>query len=133
MEDRERVQSVLSKVHPTLRNHLMMDTAFLLQLVANNVLTTEERERAGTIQVRAERVDHVIDILMTRPFTHFSSFLKILKKHDEDLYSQCTRIMEGLPGEPSFAFEILPSDIYASNNKIRMQQVITWNMEGLWL
>ena len=99
MEDMEKVQSVLAKLNPTLSKHLMVDTAFLRQLVANDVLTTEERERVGTIQVRAERVDHVINILMARPFTHFSSFLKILKKQDKDLYSQCTRIMEGLPGE----------------------------------
>ena len=108
MEDRERVQSVLAKVHPTLRKHLMIDTEFLRQLEAGHVLTTEERETAETIKVHAQRGDHVIDILKRRPFTHFSSFRKILQKHDEDLYKKCTRIMEGLPGESSFAFEILP-------------------------
>ena len=110
MVDRERVQSVLAKVHPTLRKHLMIDTEFLRQLEAGHVLTTEEQETAETIKVHAQRGDHVIDILKRRPFTHFSSFLKILKKHDEDLYSQCTRIMEGLPGELRFSFEVLPSD-----------------------
>ena len=109
MEDRKKVQSVIAKVHPTLRDHLMMDTAFLRQLEAGYVLTTEEQEMAEIIKVHAQRCDHVIDILKRRSFTHFSSFLKILKKHDEDLYSQCTRIMEGLPGELRFSFEVLPS------------------------
>ena len=107
MEDRERVQSVLVKVQPTLCTHLVMDTAFLLQLVAKDVLTTEERERAETIQVQAERVDYVIDILRRRSFTCYSSFMKIVQQNDEVIYRKCAGIMEGLPGELRFAFEVL--------------------------
>ena len=108
MEDRERVhQSVLAKVQPTLCDHLMMDTAFLRQLEANNVLTTEERETAETIQVGAKRVDHVIDILRRRPVTCYSSFMKIVQQTDEAIYRKCAGIMEGLPGELRFAFEVL--------------------------
>ena len=90
MEDREEMATVLQRVHHILRQHLKLDTGFLIKLVAASVLSDEEREDTEEIRNSYKRVDALVDLLKRKPYSSYLSFLTILKKHDEGLYFQCT-------------------------------------------
>ena len=89
MDEREKLKKVLEKKHPDFRKHLHLDDSFLIGLVAVEVLTGPESEEVKGIKEESKRVDHLLGILMKRPFKTFSSFLKILREHDEDLHKGC--------------------------------------------
>ena len=73
MDERKKLQDVLEKNHPAFRKHLQLDDSFLIDLVAEDVLTGPESEEIKGISIRRriKRVDRLVEILKTRSFKTF--------------------------------------------------------------
>ena len=92
MDNRAKIQAILRRAAPTLRNQLNVDKAFTRELAASEVLTDEEREIIDDIRIMHHRVDELLDMMTRKPVTAYHSFMEIMLTVDEGLYNAVTSI-----------------------------------------
>ena len=88
MDNRDKIQTILNRAAPTLRNQLNVDNALTIELVAREVLTDEERAIIDNIPIINQRVDKLLVKIKLKPATAYHSFMKILLTVDEELYKK---------------------------------------------
>ena len=87
VDNRAKIQTILQRAAPTLRNQLNVDKAFTRKLAASEVLTDEERAIIDDIHIMHQRVDKLLDTMTRKPVTAYHSFMEILLTVDDGLYN----------------------------------------------
>ena len=87
MENQAKIQTILQRAAPTLRNQLNVDNALTIELVAREVLTDEERAIIDDIHIMHQRVDTLLDTMTRKHVKAYHSFMEILLTVDDGLYN----------------------------------------------
>ena len=89
------MQEIINKAHPILRQHLLLDNAFLIQLKAADVIDNEAHDRiTRIIESRGVTMarDCLISIITWKPVDVYIKFMNIFKENDPYLYEKVKSI-----------------------------------------
>ena len=92
LESRKTIKDVLCKAAPDLREHLLVDDTFLVDLVAAEVLSDDDKEKIQSLSVKPKKVDTLLDIIKSRPQLAFFPFMSCLKKSDQVLHKEILKL-----------------------------------------
>ena len=89
------MQKIFTKAHSVLRRHLHLDIAFLIDLMAADVIDNEAHEDIKHFIVSgklAEAMDRLLSIITRKSVDVYIKFTNVLKEKDSDLYKKVKSI-----------------------------------------
>ena len=86
LKRQEKVRTILEKANQTLAKFLDIDTAFLRDLVAEDVITDEQRDIIKTIQINGEQVDELLKIINVTTGAYDGFMTLLSRPKTKDLY-----------------------------------------------
>jgi hypothetical protein len=92
---------VLDKAREILREYLNLNDNFIVNLVAKDVLTDEEKLDVKQLNSdhRYREIDSFLDIVRMKSYDVYTTFMSVLEGHDGVLHSEVKRIQDKLTGK----------------------------------
>ena len=78
MDRKDIISNILDKANPKLSRHLGIDNAFSRLLVAEAVITSEQRDEIYIIKVKGKKVDMLLENIKDRESSAYDRFVSLL-------------------------------------------------------